>query len=122
MRYPCAWLSTLTPGHIQRAARRAKTCSRGKGPRRSGRRERESGAMPRGALRERWFIRARMRQTSCARSPGKARAALAKSRACVLSAPPLALGEGKRAEDGPTPAPEDEAWGQFRTSVGLFDK
>src|SRR5215470_2526125 len=122
MRYLRAWLLLSLRQATYDGRPPGKTCSRGKGPRRSGRRERESGAMPRGALRERWFIRARMRQTSCARSPGKARAALAKSRACVLSAPPLALGEGKRAEDGPTPAPEDEAWGQFRTSVGLFDK
>ena len=77
MRYPCAWLATLTPGHIQRAAA-GQTC-RGETPVWSGRRERESGAMPRGAPRCRRRIRARMRQASCARSPGNTRAATAKS-------------------------------------------
>ena len=38
------------------------------------------------------------------------------------SARPLAFGEGKRAEDGPAPAPEDKARGRFRMSAGLFDK
>ena len=46
--------------------------------------------------KKRWFIRARMRQASCARSPGNTRAALAKSRACALGAPPLAFGEEER--------------------------
>src|SRR5262245_24860459 len=62
--------------------------------------------MPRGALRVRWSIRARMCQTSCARSPGNTRAALAKSRACVLSAPPLALGEAKERKTGRPQRPE----------------
>ena len=35
---------------------------------------------------------------------------------------PSHSGEGKREEDGPTPAPEDQGRGQFRMSAALFDK
>src|SRR5215470_16308621 len=108
MRYPCAWLATLTPGHIQRAA--AGQTGRGETPVWSGARERESGAMPRGASRCRRRIRARMRQASCARSPGNTRAAHGQPWARrPWRATPSHWGRRKEEDYGPTPAPEDEA-------------
>ena len=116
MRHPRAW-RTYDASHAPGGRRAA---SRDEVPAWSGRCERREPVMPRGALLgagriphdapEPMRVARPVTPGPPWRNPGHA----------PLGAPPLAFGEGKRAEDGRTPAPKQSKQGPM--TLGLFSR